>query len=81
MLFAVVNIPEGSSMLDVKAGKNLDSTRGLLIFAKNGFIYMLGKQLGVPFSASNAQPDPDEIREPLLESLEAFYKGIAFASS
>ncbi len=78
MLFAVVNIPEGSNLFDVKVRKHLDSTRGLLIFVKNGFVYMLGKQLGIPLSDSK---DLDEIGEPLLEGLKAFYQDIEFAPS
>jgi hypothetical protein len=43
--FAVVSIPEGSVLVDMQKGKRLDSTRGLLIFGKNGYMYMLENEI------------------------------------
>ncbi|GAA0852912.1 hypothetical protein [Aliiglaciecola litoralis] len=43
--FAIVNIPNGSVTVDVKTNKRLDSVRGLLIFDKKGFIYMLESEM------------------------------------
>ncbi len=43
--FAVVKIPEASSMVDGKTGKRFDSQRAVLVFAKNGFMYMLSHEL------------------------------------
>jgi len=43
--FAIVAIPEVSSVMDMKAGKRLDSHRALLVFDKKGFMYMLHTEL------------------------------------
>lgn len=41
--FAVVEIPDGSTMFDVRANKRYDTKRGLLIFVKGEFMYMLSQ--------------------------------------
>ena len=45
--FAIVRIPEGSTLEDVGTGKRLDSTRALLIFPRGGYVYMLGYASGL----------------------------------
>ena len=51
--FAVVNIPEGSVLVDMKNNKRLDSVRGLLVFSKNGFMYMLESEMNSILSPIN----------------------------
>jgi hypothetical protein len=54
--FAIINIPGGSATIDVKTNKRLDSVRGLLVFDKNGFIYMLESEMNYavnPITASS----------------------------
>lgn len=45
LYFAVVSIPEGSVLLDLKQNKRFDSVRGLIIFDKHGFIYMVENEM------------------------------------
>jgi hypothetical protein len=52
--FAVVVIPEGSTLMDVKTGKRLESIRALLVFDKNGFIYMLHVEMNTAFDGVDA---------------------------
>ena len=44
-LFAVVDIPGASTLLDAKTGKRLDSVRALLVFHRHDFIYMVSDEL------------------------------------
>jgi len=44
-LFAVVHIPGGSTLMDAKTNKRLDSVRALLVFHRHDFIYMLSDEL------------------------------------
>jgi len=39
--FALISIPSGSTLFDAKADKRHDTKRGVLIFVKNKFLYML----------------------------------------
>jgi len=43
--FAVLNIPEGSRLVHPVTNRRFDSVRGLVVFEKNGFIYMLGCEM------------------------------------
>jgi len=52
--FAVVNIPEGSTLTDVKVNKRRDSVRGLIIFEKRGFMYMVEQEMNSISSAVTA---------------------------
>lgn len=40
--FAIISLPEGSTMFDVKANKRHNTKRGMLVFTRGGFIYMIG---------------------------------------
>lgn len=44
--FVVVNIPEASRTFDVKKNQRLDSVRGLLIFGRGDYLYMLAEEMG-----------------------------------
>ena len=59
--FAVVFIPEGSTMVDLKQNKRLNSLRGLLIFDKLGFMYMLEQESGSLGWDPPRSVTPDEI--------------------
>ena len=52
--FVVVNIPGASNILDPKKNQRLDSIRGLMVFDKNGFIYMLETEMNSVFSPTYA---------------------------
>ena len=70
--FAVVDIPEGhSSLLDAKAGKQMSSVSGLLIFHHKGFVYMARSEMrtlfNVNLNASSLSPaDLESARKSLL---------------
>ena len=64
---AVVEIPEGSTLMDMRTGKRLDSTRALLIFPDGGYMYMLTQ------SATR-----DEIKNPSQVAFEDFRAAIRF---
>jgi hypothetical protein len=51
--FAVAVIPEASSIRDVKAGKQRDSVRSLLVFDQNKFMYMLHSEMNTIFDPVN----------------------------
>lgn len=65
--FAVVNIPEGSVLVDMKNNKRFDSVRGLLVFSKNGFMYMLESEINSIFSQVNSS----SLRKKEIESSQA----------
>lgn len=52
--FAIVNVPEGSRVVDGVTNKRLDSVKGLLVFEKNGFMYMLGCEMNYAGHLTNA---------------------------
>ena len=62
--FAVLSLPEGSPLVDLKQNKRLDSVRGLIIFAKYGFIYMVENEMNSVFSKVN----PSSLSTKQLES-------------
>ncbi len=70
--FAFVFIPEGSMMIDVKQNKRLDSLRGLLIFDKRGFMYIVEQESpsfgGVDLSS--VTPDQIESSQTILKRIE-----------
>lgn len=56
--FVIVNIPGASAMIDAKKKKRtkprLDSVRALLVFDKNGFMYMLESEMNYSVSPTSA---------------------------
>lgn len=60
--FVIVNLPKGSTLYDAKARKRCDTKRGMLVFTKGLYIYMLG---------SGESPSVPELGglEPSLEML------------
>lgn len=77
--FAIVEIPGGSTMFDVRANKGFDTKRGLLIFVKGGFMYMLssGENPSVLELGQPAKP-LDKLVEYEKESLLSFRSRIIF---
>jgi len=65
--FAVVSLPEGSVLLDLKQNKRFDSVRGLIIFDKHGFIYMVENEMNNVFS----KVDPSSLTPKQLESSQS----------
>lgn len=52
--FAIVNIPGASAMLDPKKNQRLDSVRGVLVFDKSGFMYMLESEMNYAINQTSA---------------------------
>ena len=69
--FAAIFIPEGSTMFELKQNKRLDSLRGLLIFEKRGFIYMVEQESG-----SLGGWDPSFLTSDEIESSQTILKRI-----
>jgi hypothetical protein len=53
-LFAVATLPGTSSVMDGKTGKRWDSIRSLLVFDKNGYVYMLHSEMNTVFGPIGA---------------------------
>ena len=68
--FSVVNIPEGAALVDMQKNKRLDSVRGLLVFSKGGFMYMLESEMNSVFS----QVNPSSLNSKQIESSKASLK-------
>ncbi len=77
--FAIVEIPGGSTMFDVRANKEFDTKRGLLIFVNGEFMYMLssGENPSVLELGQPAKP-LDKLVEHEKESLLSFRTRIIF---
>lgn len=78
-LFAVVDIPEGSTMFDVRANRRYNTKRGLLIFNKGDFMYMLssGENPAAPNLVTITTP-LDVMIEIEKYKLQAFLSRIEF---
>ncbi len=70
--FAVINIPEGSTLVDLKKNKRFDSVRGLLVFDKRGFMYMVESQMNSVFS----KVDSSSLKPKQLKSSQSTLKRI-----
>ncbi|MDX8412110.1 MAG: hypothetical protein R8K46_09630 [Mariprofundaceae bacterium] len=77
--FAIVDIPGGSTMFDVKAKKGYDTKRGLFIFVRGKFIYMLssGENPKV-FDLGGVPKSLDKLMEQEKGSLLSFSSEITF---
>lgn len=76
--FAVVDLPEGSAMVDVRTGKRFDSTRALLIFEVAGSMYALHDELRGLFSSFAEFSLDEESLESARGSLHRFKETIEF---
>lgn len=80
-LLARVEIPEGSSMVNMMTKKRLNSLRGLVIFQKDRYIYMLTTEVTTtdildPGKKTDGQ---SEKWTAFADELKPFYKSIVFA--
>lgn len=84
--FAVVDLPQGSPLLNMTNNRHLDSTRALLIFETGGFIYMLEREIGGgvfalrqrPPGVSSETPLDDAALQDARDTLHRFRETIAF---
>ena len=56
ILLAVVVIPEGSRLLTTATKKNMDSRRGLIIFPKGKFVYLLSTETVTAMGLTSGRP-------------------------
>ena len=76
MLLAVVSFPGGSPAIGGAKGKHLDSTRGLLLFVRGGFLYVLFDDL--VDVARRESPGVEELTKRAERSVPEFYRSITF---
>ena len=77
-LLAEVEIPEGSFVMEMRTGKRLDSRRGLVIFQKGRYIYMLTTEV---HDVSGSGEKTDEQSGKWMEftnDLKEFHNSIVF---
>jgi len=76
--FAILNIPEGSRLIHPVTNRRFDSVRGLLVFEKNGFMYMLGCEMNYVGHPTYASRLTDEQIEEAKETLGRIEEGMIF---
>jgi len=76
--FAVINIPEGSRLIDGKTNRRLDSVRGLLVFDRDGYMYMLGCEMNFAGHRVDAAELTDEQVKDAQATLELMKGNMAF---
>ncbi len=68
--FALIDLPEGSTLADSKKNQRFDAIKGLLIFDRNGFIYMVENEMSSVFG----RVDPSTLTTQQLEALQETLK-------
>ena len=68
--FALIDLPEGSALVDPKKNQRFDAMKGLLIFDRNGFIYMVEHEMSSIFG----RVDPSSLTAKQLELLQETLK-------
>jgi hypothetical protein len=79
-LSAVVAFPAGSHLRDAASGRRMDSVRGVLAFARGGFVYLLHVELAANvFNRPNAPPPAvEELRRRAQQFLTGLYRAMTF---
>ena len=77
--FVLVNLPKGSTLYDTKARKRCDTKRGMLVFTKGLYIYMLGSGES-PFAPelNGSEPSLELLVEREKNRLNSFASTITF---
>jgi hypothetical protein len=70
-LTALVEIPEGSVLQNMATRKRLDSSKAVVVFPKNGYMYILAGEIG----GSHASEE-EWLKE--IEQLKPFFRSISF---
>ncbi|MCX7185466.1 MAG: hypothetical protein NTW90_09625 [Nitrosospira sp.] len=68
--FALIDLPEGSVLADPKKNRRFDAMKGLLIFDRNGFIYMVEHEMSSVFG----RVDPSTLTAQQLGALQETLK-------
>ena len=83
VLKAMVALPEGSTttVMDSQGQRRLDSYRGLIIFPKGKYMYMLTTETVTGFMAAQpeSQREPGENWAKFVDGVKPFYKSIVFS--
>jgi hypothetical protein len=75
----LVSLPGGSSLMDVKTGKHLDSTRAILTMQRKNYLYFLMIEVGSPLPGLQSAPvSPAEMATRARPRLIEFSKAITF---
>jgi hypothetical protein len=80
VLLAVVVVPEASELMDMATHKAMDSRRGLVIFPRGQFVYLLSIEMttALSFGRGNPQAESDDDWQKFAGKLTGFYKSIVF---
>lgn len=83
VLLAVVVIPEASGLVTTATQKRMDSRRGLVIFPRGQFVYLLSAETVTAFglASGNAQTEAAEDWQKFVGGLTTFYKSIVFTAT
>lgn len=76
--FALIDLPEGSVLIDPKKHQQFDAIKGLLIFDRNGFIYMVENEMSSVFGRVDPSTLTTKQLEPLQETLNRLKDSIIF---
>jgi hypothetical protein len=79
--FAVASLPEAGVVLNVKAKKHADDTRGLLIVGRGKYVYVVTVGIGVEIvlgSEPNAAIPIEKTMTKVRREVELFYRSIQF---
>jgi hypothetical protein len=69
--FFVLDMPESSTLVDLKTGKRMDSTRGFMYFYSGGYVYRLSAQYGsLSGLLFGKEPGEESIEKSFIELLD-----------
>ncbi|MCH7500710.1 MAG: hypothetical protein IH886_11985 [Nitrospinae bacterium] len=76
--FAVVHIPEGSTMYDLVSQRRANSTRAVLLFIRGEWVYSASKQVVSKFDSEPAVPPTQHELDSYLSAVKGFSSMIYF---
>lgn len=76
--FVLIDLPEGSALADPKKNQRFDAMKGLLIFERNGFIYMVEHEMSSVFGRVDPAALTAKQLEPLQETLRRLKDSMTF---
>jgi len=75
---ALLDVPNGSALVDMVTHKRLDSRQGAVAFFRNGYVYLITiETLGV-LEGPTARAEPGENWAKVQDAIVPFYKTISF---
>lgn len=76
--FALIDLPEGSALADPKKNRRFDAIKGVLIFDRNGFIYMVENEMSSVFGRVDPSTLTAQQLGALQEALKRLKDGMTF---